>query len=62
MQFIYLQNATFVDVQHQWICQVWGSLKTLLNEFLIIEENIVLKNDKLHTFRSVLDTIWPYQE
>ena len=36
--------------------------KTFLNEFLIIEENIALKNDKLHTFRSVWDTIWPYQE
>ena len=31
--------------------------KTFLNEFLIIEENIALKNDTLHTFRSVWDPI-----
>ena len=36
--------------------------KTFLSEFLIIEENIALKNDKLHTFSSVWNTICPYQD
>ena len=62
MKFIYLQKATSVGVLTTKDFQSMRVFKTFLNTFLIIEENIALKTDKLHTFRSVWDTIWPYQE
>ncbi len=36
--------------------------KIFLKDFLTVEENIALKNNKLNTFINIWDTIWPYQD